>query len=280
MKLNLKRPIIFFDLETTGTSVTHDRIVEISIIKVNVDGSVVEHSRRVNPGMPIPAEATAVHHITDEMVASEPHFEQIAAKLVKFITGCDIAGFNSTRFDLPLLDQEFHRAGIDFDFSDVKLIDVQNIYHKKEPRTLSAAYKFYCDKDLTDAHSASGDTRATYEVLLSQLERYPDLGADVESLSKFSAMGNSVDFMSRMVYDDKGREVINFGKHKGKLAEEAMYADRSYYDWIMRSDFPVSTQRAFARVWERVKARIAREKKAAAAEARNNAQAGEGSADA
>ncbi len=277
MKLNLKRPLIIFDLETTGTSVTHDRIVEISIIKVNTDGSVVEHCRRVNPGCPIPAEATAVHHITDEMVAAEPGFEQIAPKLVKFISGCDIAGFNSTRFDLPLLDEEFRRAGIDFDFSDVKLIDVQNIYHKKEPRTLSAAYRFYCDKDLTDAHSASGDTRATYEVLLSQLERYEDIGTDVEALSKFSSMGNSVDFMNRLVYDDKGREVINFGKHKGKLAEEAMYYDQSYFDWINRSDFPHSTKKAFERVWERVKARISREnsEKRALAKA-----AGEGAANA
>ncbi|MCM1029401.1 MAG: 3'-5' exonuclease [Pseudoflavonifractor sp.] len=269
MKLILKRPMIIFDLETTGTSVTHDRIVEISIIKVNTDGSKVQHSRRVNPGMPIPPEATAVHHITDEMVASEPTFDKIAPKLVKFIDGCDIAGFNSTRFDLPLLDQEFHRAGIDFDFSGVKLIDVQNIYHKKEPRTLSAAYKFYCGRNLDDAHSAQADTSATFEVLLSQLERYPDLGTDVESLSKFSAMNNAVDFMARMVYDDKGREVINFGKYKGRLAEDALYEDRSYHEWISRSDFPISTQRAFDRVWQRVKARIDAEKKASEQENAN-----------
>lgn len=252
MKLKLQRPIVFFDLETTGTSVTHDRIVEISIIKIFPDGSETIHSRRINPGMHIPEEATAIHHITDEDVADQPRFEQIAQKLALFITGCDIAGFNSTRFDLPLLDQEFHRAGIDFDFSDVKFIDVQNIFHKKEQRTLVAAYRFYCNRDLENAHSATADTRATYEVLLAQLERYPDLGTDVESLSEFSAMNRSVDFVGRLVLDDKGREVINFGKYKGRLAEEVLSIEPGYYDWIMKSDFPSSTQKAFTVVMERV----------------------------
>lgn len=254
MKLKLKRPIVFFDLETTGTSVTNDRIVEISIIKVNPDGSETIHSRRVNPGMHIPEEATAVHHITDEDVADQPRFEEIAPKLAKFIWGCDIAGFNSTRFDVPLLDQEFHRAGIDFDFSDVKFVDVQNIFHKKEQRTLVAAYRFYCDKNLEDAHSATADTRATYEVLLAQIDRYPDIGCDVDALSEFSAMNHSVDFVGRLVYDDKGREVINFGKYKGRLAEEILTIEPGYYDWIMKSDFPASTQKAFTAVMERVKA--------------------------
>lgn len=254
MKLRLRRPIVFFDLETTGTSVTHDRIVEISIIKVFPDGSETVHSRLVNPGRHIPEEATAIHHITDEDVAAQPRFEEIAPKLAAFITGCDIAGFNSTRFDVPLLDQEFSRAGIDFDFSGVKFIDVQNIFHKKEQRTLVAAYRFYCDRDLENAHRATDDTRATYEVLLAQLDRYPDIGSDVDALSEFSAMNRSVDFMGRLVYDDKGREVINFGKHKGRLAEDVLTSEPSYYDWIMKSDFPASTQKAFTAIMNRIRA--------------------------
>lgn len=274
MKLKLKRPVVFFDLETTGTSVTHDRIVEISIIKVNPDGSETVHSRRINPGCHIPEEATAIHHITDEDVADQPLFEQVAPKLAQFISGCDIAGFNSTRFDVPLLDQEFHRAGIDFDFSGVRFIDVQNIFHKKEQRTLVAAYRFYCDKDLNDAHSATADTRATYEVLLAQLDRYPDIGCDVESLSDFSAMNRAVDFMSRLVYDDRGREVINFGKYKGRLCEEVLAAEPGYYDWIMKSDFPASTQKAFTTVMERVRSA----RKAASRAACSNANEGVGNA--
>lgn len=254
MKLKLERPIIFFDLETTGTSVTHDRIVEISIIKISPDGAETVHSRLVNPGMPIPAEATAIHHITDADVANQPHFEQIAPKLAKFIFGCDIAGYNSTRFDVPLLDQEFHRAGIDFDFSDVRFVDVQNIFHKKEQRTLVAAYRFYCNQELENAHRATDDTRATYEVLQAQLDRYPDLANDVKSLSEFSAMNKAVDFMGRLVYDDQGREIINFGKYKGRIAEEVLRNDPSYYDWLMKGDFPASTQKAFTKVMERVRA--------------------------
>lgn len=253
INLKLKRPIVFFDLETTGTSITHDRIVEISIIKVNPDGSETIHSRRVNPGMHIPEEATAIHHITDDDVADQPRFEEIAHRLARFIWGCDIAGFNSTRFDVPLLDQEFHRAGIDFDFSDVRFIDVQNIFHKKEQRTLVAAYRFYCDRDLEGAHSATADTRATMEVLLAQIARYPDIGNDVERLSEFSAMNKAVDFLGRLVYDDRGREVINFGKHKGRLAEEVLAEEPGYYDWIMKSDFAASTQKAFTAVMERVR---------------------------
>ena len=254
MKLRLERPIVFFDLETTGTSVTHDRIVEISIIKVYPDGSETVHTRRVNPGMHIPEEATAIHHITDQDVADQPTFDIIAPKLADFITGCDIAGFNSTRFDVTLLDQEFHRAGIDFDFSGVRFIDVQNIFHKKEQRTLVAAYRFYCDRTLDEAHSASADTRATYEVLLAQIDRYPDIGSDVKTLSEFSAMNKAVDFVGRLIYDDNGREVINFGKYKGRLAEEVLTVEPSYYDWIMRSDFASSTQKAFTAVMDRVKA--------------------------
>lgn len=260
MKLQLKRPIVFFDLETTGTNITADRIVEISIIKVNPDGSTVEKTRRVNPGMHIPAEATAIHHITDADVVSEPRFEQLANSLARFIIGCDIAGFNSTRFDVPLLDEEFRRAGIDFDFSGVKFVDVQNIYHKKEPRTLSAAYRFYCDGDLENAHQANADTRATLDVLMAQLEKYPDLATDVDGLSKFSAMNDAVDFMGRLVRDSRGREIVNFGKHKGKPAEEVLAQEPSYYDWIMNGDFAHSTKKAFTAIMERVRARKAETK--------------------
>lgn len=253
MKLNLTRPLVFFDLETTGTNITHDRIVEISIVKVMPDGTDTERTRRINPGMPIPAEATAVHHITDADVANEPSFKQIAKSLAEMFKDCDIAGFNSNRFDIPLLLEEFNRAGINLDLSRTRFIDVQTIFHKKEQRTLSAAYKFYCGKNLDDAHSASADTRATYEVLKAQLDRYDDLTNDVKSLSDYSSHGNNVDFAGRLVYDDNHREVINFGKYKGQLAEDVLSKDSGYYGWIMQGDFPQNTKDAFAMVNLRVK---------------------------
>ena len=253
MALILSRPLIFFDLETTGVNITKDRIVELSFIKVMPDGMEVCKTRRINPEMPIPAEATAVHHITDEMVAGEPTFKQVAKSLAEIFKGCDIAGFNSNRFDIPMLDEEFHRAGVDFDFSRANFIDVQNIFHKKEPRTLTAAYRFYCDKDLEGAHSADADTRATYEVLLAQLERYSDLSGDVQSLSKFSGYGNNVDLMGRLVFDDKGREVINFGKYKGQIAEDVLAKDPGFYSWILQGDFAGNTKRAFTRVYMRMR---------------------------
>lgn len=253
MKLNLTRPLVFFDLETTGTNITHDRIVEISIVKVMPDGTDTERTRRINPGMPIPAEATAVHHITDADVANEPSFKQIAKSLAEMFKDCDIAGFNSNRFDIPLLLEEFNRAGINLDLSRTRFIDVQTIFHKKEQRTLSAAYRFYCGKNLDDAHSASADTRATYEVLKAQLDRYDDLTNDVKSLSDYSSHGNNVDFAGRLVYDDNHREVINFGKYKGQLAEDVLRKDSGYYGWIMQGDFPQNTKDAFAMVNLRVK---------------------------
>lgn len=249
MKLNLKRPIVFFDLETTGTNITNDRIVEISVVKVLPDGSEIVKTRRINPGCPIPAEATAVHHITDEDVKNEPEFRKVARSLADFFTGCDIAGFNSNRFDIPLLDQEFQRAGVDFDFSKARFVDVQTIFHKKEQRTLVAAYKFYCGKDLGDeAHSAAGDTMATYEVLKAQLDRYEDLPNDIEALSEFSSQNRNVDFMGRLIYDEQRREVINFGKYKGRLAEEVLKNDPGYYSWIMQGDFTKNTKDAFTRI--------------------------------
>lgn len=253
MKLNLTRPLVFFDLETTGTNITHDRIVEISIVKVMPDGTDTERTRRINPGMTIPAEATAVHHITDADVANEPSFKQIAKSLAEMFKDCDIAGFNSNRFDIPLLLEEFNRAGINLDLSRTRFIDVQTIFHKKEQRTLSAAYRFYCGKNLDDAHSASADTRATYEVLKAQLDRYDDLTNDVKSLSDYSSHGNNVDFAGRLVYDDNHREVINFGKYKGQLAEDVLRKDSGYYGWIMQGDFPQNTKDAFAMVNLRVK---------------------------
>ncbi|MBD5185824.1 MAG: 3'-5' exonuclease [Bacteroidales bacterium] len=253
MQLNLKKPIIFFDLETTGTNVTNDRIVEISLIKITPDGQELERTRRINPEMPIPAEATAVHHITDADVANEPTFKQIARSLADLFTGCDIAGFNSNRFDIPVLDQEFRRAGISFDFSRARFIDVQTIFHKKEQRTLVAAYKFYCGKDLDEAHSANADTRATYEVLKAQLDRYTDLPNDIDALSDFSSQNRNVDLMGRLIYDDQNREVINFGKYKGRLAEEVMRNDSGYYSWILQGDFPQNTKDCFTRIKLRAK---------------------------
>ncbi len=248
MRLKLNRPIVFFDLETTGTNITNDRIVEISVIKLMPDGREIEKTRRINPEMHIPEEATAIHHITDDDVAGEPTFRQVAASLAQLLTGCDIAGFNSNRFDIPLLDQEFQRAGINFDISRARFIDVQTIFHKKEPRTLVAAYRFYCDKDLTEAHSANADTRATYEVLKAQLERYPDLPEEVGALSEFASNNRNVDLMGRLIYDDKRREIINFGKYKGKPAEEVLASDPGYYSWIMQGDFSQNTKNAFTRI--------------------------------
>ena len=248
MNLKLKRPIIFFDLETTGVDTAHDRIVEISMVKVEPDGSKQVKTRRINPEMPIPAEATAVHGITDEDVKGEPTFKQIAKSLAKFIEGCDFGGFNSNRFDLPMLVEEFLRAGVDVDFKKRKFVDVQNIFHKMEQRTLVAAYKFYCDKDLTDAHSAEADTKATYEVLMAQLDRYPDLQNDINALAEFSARGETADYAGRIVYNDKGEEVFSFGKHKGRVVSEVFQEEPSYYAWMMNGDFPLYTKKVITEI--------------------------------
>lgn len=250
MKLKLRRPIVFFDLETTGTNITRDRIVEISIVKLipgREDEPLIK-TRRVNPEMHIPEEATAIHKITDEDVAGEPTFRQIARSLADLMRGCDIAGFNSNRFDVPLLDEEFHRAGVDFDFHKAKFVDVQTIYHKLEPRNLSAAYRFYCGKELVGAHGAAADTMATYEVLLAQLEKYEELPSEIAELSKFSSQNDNVDLMGRLIYDAEGREVINFGKYKGQPAAAVLAKDPGYYSWIMQGDFPSDTKRIFTRI--------------------------------
>ncbi|MDE6510755.1 MAG: 3'-5' exonuclease, partial [Muribaculaceae bacterium] len=216
MQLNLIRPIIFFDLETTGTSVTADRIVEISLIKVFPDGHTEEKTRRINPERHIPEESTAIHHITDDDVKDAPTFRQIAKSLHDLFEDSDIAGFNSNKFDVPLLIEEFGRAGLSFDVTGRNFVDVQGIFHKMEQRTLVAAYRFYCGKELTDAHSASADTRATYEVLMSQLDRYPELKNDIEALAEFSSGGRNVGLAGRMVYDDNHEPIFNFGKNKGR----------------------------------------------------------------
>lgn len=245
MKLKLNRPVIFFDLETTGVNALHDRIVEISMIKVFPDGTDKQRTVRVNPEMHIPEQSTEIHHITDEDVKDAPTFRQIAANLAESFRGCDIAGFNSNRFDIPLLAEEFARAGVDFDFHKCRFVDVQTIFHKMEQRTLVAAYKFYCGKDLEEAHSANADTRATYEVLMAQLDHYDSLPNDIEELSKFSSQTNNVDLAGRMIYDENGREVINFGKYKGRFAEDVLRTDPGYLSWIQQGDFPSDTKRAF-----------------------------------
>ena len=248
MNLKLKRPIVFFDLETTGVDTSRDRIVEISMVKITPDGDKVVKTRRINPEMPIPAEATAVHGITDEDVRDEPTFRQIAKSLAQFIEGCDFGGFNSNRFDLPVLVEEFLRAGVDVDFKRRRFVDVQNIFHKKEQRTLVAAYKFYCDRDLENAHSAEADTLATYEVLEAQIERYPDIGDTVEALADFSTHGEIVDFAGRIAINDKGEEVFTFGKYRGRSVEEVFRQEPSYYSWMMQGDFPLYTKKVITEI--------------------------------
>lgn len=253
MNLQLRRPVVFFDLETTGTNITHDRIVEISMIKVSPDGLRTTYRRLVNPGIAIPAEATAVHHITNEMVASMPTFKQIAREVESQLEGSDLAGFNSNRFDIPMLAEEFGRIGINHDFSKHRFVDVQTIFHKREQRTLVAAYRFYCGKELEGAHSATADTEATLEVLEAQLERYPDLPRDIDGLSDYSCQNRNVDLNGRLVYNDKHQEVINFGKYKGQLAEDVLRRDPGYFSWILQGDFAQDTKNAFIRIKMRSK---------------------------
>lgn len=253
MELALKNPIIFFDLETTGTNILRDRIVEISYIKVMPSGNETERTLRINPGMPIPAEATAIHHITDDDVKNAPPFKQVAQELANVFLGCDIAGFNSNRFDVPMLMEEFLRAGVNIDLSRRKFVDVQTIFHKMEQRTLITAYKFYCGKDLTEAHSANADTRATYEVLKAQLDHYPSLKNDIAFLSDFSSQNKNVDLMGRIIYNEAGKEVFNFGKYKGQLVEDVFRRDIGYYSWMMQGEFPANTKQVITNIKLRMK---------------------------
>lgn len=248
MELNVKNPLVFFDLETTGIDMVNDRIVEICILKVFPDGKTEVKTRRVNPTIPIPAQSTAIHGITDEDVKDCPTFKEIARSLVQLIEGCDFAGYNSNKFDLPLLAEEFIRADIDFDLKKRKFIDVQTIFHKMEQRTLVAAYKFYCDKDLNNAHSAEADTVATYEVLKAQLDRYPELKNDVDFLSEYSSKTRNVDFAGRIVLNDKDVEVFNFGKHRGRPVVDVLSSEPGYYAWMMNGDFPLYTKNVLTRI--------------------------------
>jgi len=248
MKLDLKNPIIFFDLETTGINIANDRIVEIAWLRVDVNGTETRKSQRVNPGMPIPPKSTEIHGITDEDVKDAPQFNEVAKNLAKEIEGCDLAGYNSTKFDIPLLAEEFLRAGVDIDLKKRKFVDVQIIFMKMEQRTLAAALKFYCNKSLENAHSADADTLATYEVLKAQLDRYDNLENDVSKLAEFSSHNRNVDFVGRIIYNEDDIEVFNFGKYKGKAVSEVLSQDPGYYGWMMQGDFPLYTKKVLTSI--------------------------------
>jgi DNA polymerase-3 subunit epsilon len=248
MELKLTKPICFFDLETTGINVTKDRIVEIAILKVFPNGNKESYTWRVNPEMPIPAETTLIHGISDEMVANEPTFKELAHKVYALIKDSDLGGFNSNRFDIPLLAEELLRAEIDFDLKKSFAVDVQTIFHKMEKRTLEAAYKFYCNKDLVNAHSAAADTEATYEVLKAQLERYPDLENNMGYLAEFSSHKDKADFAGFINYNNDGEEVFAFGKYKDKLVAEILETDAGYFGWLLNADFPLYTKKVLTRI--------------------------------
>ncbi|WP_258104805.1 3'-5' exonuclease [Marinoscillum sp. MHG1-6] len=258
--LNLKNPLVVFDLETTGTNVSHDRIVEIALIKVMPDGSVEEKCRKINPTIPIPLESSLVHGIYDEDVKDEATFKQVAKSLAQWLEGCDLAGFNILKFDVPLLVEEFLRADVDFEVSQKKLIDAQKLFHMMEKRNLTAAFKFYCGKDLENAHSALADTQATYEVLKAQIEKYEGeeltdlkgekLGIienDMQVIHQLTN-GKMVDLAGRMVFDNDGQEIFNFGKHKGKYVSDVLKAEPGFYDWMMKGDFPLDTKRKLTQI--------------------------------
>ena len=249
MKLNLNKPICFFDLETTGTNPGKDRIVEIAVLKLDINNQKKEMVWRVNPECPIPDEASSVHGITDEMVKDQPIFKQISKEIYNFIEGCDLGGYNIDKFDLPLLVEEFIRSGIDVSsFVKVKTVDVQTIFFKKEPRDLSSALKFYCNKDHGNAHTALDDTIATYEVLLYQLDKYDDLEPSVDFLSTLTRRNKNIDFAGRIIEDDNGDAIFNFGKHKGKKVKEVLSKEKGYYSWMMNSDFPEYTKKVITQV--------------------------------
>ena len=248
MQLELKKPIVFFDLETTGVDVSKDRIVEISILKLHPNGEKEIKTRRVNPEMHIPEQSSEVHGIYDEDVKDEPTFRALAKSLAQFIGNSDLAGYNSNKFDVPLLAEEFLRVGVDFDLENRKCVDVQNIFHKMEQRTLVAAYKFYCDKELVDAHSAEADIIATHEVLEAQLDKYAELENDVDFLAEFSERQRNVDLVGRIVYDENNVEVFNFGKHRGKSVSEVFKKEPSYYAWMMDGDFPQYTKKVLTSI--------------------------------
>ncbi len=250
MKLNLKKPIVFFDLETTGIQIASDRIVEISILKIFPNGNKESKTWRVNPEMEIPKEASDIHGITNEDVVTEPTFTELAPKVSTMIYGCDLAGFNSNRFDIPLLAEEMLRAKVNFDMQDRKAIDVQVIFHKKEQRTLSAGYEFYCGKNLENAHSAEADTMATFEILEAQLDKYDDVENDVDFLSDYSSHQKRSDFAGFILFNEDEKEIFSFGKYKGKTVEEVLRANPGYYNWIQNADFPLFTKRVLTQIKE------------------------------
>jgi len=248
MELNLKKPLVVFDLETTGVSIATDRIIEFAALKVMPGGAEEWLTMRINPGIPISPEATRIHGITDADVANEPHFKDVARNIAAFLEGCDLAGFNSMKFDIPVLCEEFLRVNVDFNPARHRYVDVQVIFHKKEQRTLSAAYKFYCDMELENAHSSRADTAATYEILKAQLDRYPDLENDITQLSAYSAFNNNADLAGRIIFNEEGVEVFNFGKHKGKPVELVFREEPSYYSWMMNGDFPLNTKQVITAI--------------------------------
>jgi DNA polymerase-3 subunit epsilon len=250
MNLQLKRPLAILDLETTGVNISTDRIVEIAIVRIQPDGTRQVKRKLINPEMPIPQASSSVHGITDEMVQNAPTFRQAANEIRQFLENCDLAGYNSNRFDIPLLVEEFLRAGQEIDFDKIRLVDVQKIFHTMEQRTLSAAYKFYCEKELEGAHSAEVDALATFEILLAQVKRYPQLGVSVESILQSIGDEQIVDFARRFVMEN-GKEVFNFGKYKGQSVEEVLRKERQYYDWMMKGDFPLHTKQKLTEILNR-----------------------------
>ena len=254
MNLKLEKPIVFFDLETTGVNIATDRIVEISILKVFPNGNKESKTWLVNPEIEIPQGATDVHGITNEKVVTEPTFKELAQKVSEMIAGCDLAGFNSNRFDIPLLAEELMRAGIDFDMNDRKAIDVQVIFHKKEQRTLGAGYQFYCGKELEGAHGAEADTNATFEILLAQVDKYEDIGNTVDALSEFSTHGKRADFAGFILMNEEDQEIFSFGKYKGRTVEEVFKENPGYNNWIQNADFPLYTKKVLKQIKERMSA--------------------------
>ncbi len=255
MELKLTKPIIFFDLETTGINIAKDRIVEISLLKIFPNGNKESKTWLVNPEMEIPKEASDIHGITNEKVVTEPTFNELAQKVSEMIKDCDLAGFNSNRFDIPLLAEEMLRAEVDFDMKDRLAIDVQVIFHKKEERTLSAGYKFYCGNDLDNAHSAEADTLATYEILKAQLDKYEDLENNVSFLNEFSTFHKRADLAGFIQFDEEGNEIFTFGKYKGQKVEDILKKDKGYFSWIQNADFPLYTKKALTNIKERINPR-------------------------
>jgi len=250
--LQLKKPLAFIDIEATGTNVSTDRIVEIAIIKHLPDGNRTVKRKIINPQMPIPKNVSEIHGITDEMVKDAPTFKQAAQEIKQFLDGCDLSFYNAYRLDMPLLVEEFIRAEVEFDMKSRKVVDVQKIFHQMEQRTLSAAYRFYCNKELDGAHGAEVDAAATAEILEAQVQRYPQLGNSLDSIIKAVGDDNIIDYARRFAYNEKGEEVFNFGKHKGRTIADVLKAEPQYYDWMMKGEFPMNTKQKLTEIYTRI----------------------------